>query len=336
MIQDKICPKCSYRMVKPFRRYCPNCHYDYKIGEEDRLKNLLDIFSNEINKIKLAHNDLRVFKLLKKGEEGNLYDFHNLSKENNSYCFLCIYDPQLIEVYYDLEGIKVSYINDVNFSPEDLENIFKYFAHHEYGHTQFYHSPTKLRLFWEKKIKFWEKELKNPNLKMIIHAHISRTLKESFAVENARHLSSTLPIYYFYKHFKYIENIINVRNAITVANLKVKLKIPNPNFQPNALVTWFLESVFFNSIPFYSLNKWDYLLEKGANIKISNSIDLMLCIHKALKRIRKKIIDLNIYWERLLRLAGLLEKIDYYNLILNDNLDENSLNLIENLGEFKI
>jgi len=33
---DKICPKCSYRMVKPFRRYCPNCDYEYKMEEIEK------------------------------------------------------------------------------------------------------------------------------------------------------------------------------------------------------------------------------------------------------------------------------------------------------------
>ena len=68
-------------------------------------------------------------------------------------------------------------------------------------------------------------------------------------------------------------------------------------------------------------------------LEISKSIDLMLCLHKAFTRIRETSPDLDICYELLITLAGFLERIDYFNLVINDTCDENILTLIGNLFE---
>lgn len=85
----------------------------------------------------------------------------------------------------------------------------------------------------------------------------------------------------------------------------------------------YYSKILYLSIFFYIFDEWDYFLRKwdgDSNIKL---LELVLYINKLYERILKNTSDLNFYWKSLTELTNLLEKIDYFNLIFDNNLSEN-------------
>lgn len=113
----------------------------------NQLAELLKIFEYEIQQLINKEKNPREFYLLKNDEIGKLtYIIQDIGNGNLE----IIYNRHIIEVYYNSLHLTNNYIQKPHIADEILIKIFKYLAHHEYGHSIFCDSTLTNVNFREK------------------------------------------------------------------------------------------------------------------------------------------------------------------------------------------
>ncbi len=239
----------------------------------------------------------------RRGEKGQLSDVRN---ENEEFSFRCFYNNQLIEIYCDPIKIENEFLNIPDVTDEILNNIFKFLAHHEYGHSLFCESTKYLKSFYEKHITEITMNLRIFNL-------IFYLSNEFFADFQAKRINSTLPKFYFDKIFtKNFEDFLEVKRDLINYN---------DCMTESDLTSFFYSRILYLSNIFYAFDKWDNLLELCRETDNKSLLELVFVINKVYEKLIPKTSNLKIYWESLLTLTVLLKEIDYFKLICNDNLN---------------
>jgi len=279
------------------------------------LEKYLKIFEAEIRQLINKEENPREFKLLSNDEIGKLtHIIQDVGKENLE----VIYDPQTIEVYYNPINLTNSYIQKPNVTNEILVSIFKYLAHHEYGHTSFCESTLTLVKFRDK-IKDsifidFKDQLKSSLRELFwILFHI---LRDFFADFKAKINRPILPEYFLDLYYRAFEQFLRFNR------IKARLIM-------NRLVEDFYSKVFYSSIWFYNFNKWDYLLKKCGENDKTESLGLIFLINKIFEALIKKELDLVGYEKSLTRLTILLWKIDHDALFFKNKIDKNTFCKLE-------
>ena len=275
-----------------------------------RLEKYLQIFDDEINKLINKEENPREFSLLRYDEIGKLtHIIEDVGKENLE----VVYDPQTIEVYYNPNNLNKNFIQKPNFTNEILVKIFKYLAHHEYGHTFFCESTLTLVEFrneiedllfndFEDELKLFLREL------FWILFHIFRDFYADFKAKTIR---SIIPIYFLDLYYRAIEQFLRFNRI-------------NTRLIMNRLVEDFYSKVFYSSIWFYNFNQWEYLLKKCGENNKTESLRLILLLNKIFEAHIHKELDLLGYKESLTSLVVLLYKIDYDALFFENEINEST------------
>ena len=107
----------------------------------------LEVFTEEFQTVMSDQKDLRSFQLLHKDEEGR---FQALRSSYEGYNFSILYDNEAIEVYYNPEWIEKKYLKKPGITTDKIEEIFKFLAHHEYGHSFLCSNSEDLKNFTKK------------------------------------------------------------------------------------------------------------------------------------------------------------------------------------------
>lgn len=283
----------------------------------NQLDSLLKIFEDKIRLLISREEHPRTYYLLKNDEKGKLtYLFKPVGNET----FSTLYDLKNIEVYYNSFNLTNFYIQASNITRDILEKIFNYLAHHEYGHSLFCKSSLAYYNFRER--------LKNSifeNFDGQMRSHLNnlfwalfRVLKESFADYQVKKNNIFPPKYYFNLYF------------ITFEDLLRKNNVP-PNKTMSKLVIEFYRSVLYSSSWFYIFNQWDYLLEKCGENNKTESLKLIFLINNIFEALIRKNLELEGYGHYLIQITLLLNKIDYYNLLFENNLGEDIVKELDDL-----
>ncbi|TKJ19799.1 MAG: hypothetical protein CEE43_14450 [Promethearchaeota archaeon Loki_b32] len=268
-----------------------------------QLTKYLNIFSKEIEEIKLR-KDNRKFELKKIGSRSFLT---NSTFEKEDFCFLCQYNQNIIEVYYNPLKINKEYLNVPNITDETLEDIFKYLAHHEYGHSLLNESTKKSFNVLNKRV-ITTKSKRNIILKTIIFI-----FREFFADWQAKMTGSNIPNFYLDQVFQNIEEVFTLIKF---------LKFPNSTISLNDLILLFYYKFLYPSVYYHVFNRWDYLMEKCGRFKDLELINIVSKINYFFEDLIKSTSDIYVYKKALLELASLLKNIDYFELFLKNNLKD--------------
>ena len=264
------------------------------------------IFSDEMEQVKSRSKDIRVFSLKDKEKKGQL---SNLMNKDEPFCFLCLYNPQLIEIYYDREAIQKDYLNDPDVNDETLEKIFRYLAHHEYGHALFSESTEYIKTFFQDKMKN-----RSENLESLIINRVFNLSKEFFADYQAKRIDSHLPKYELNRVFKGVFPKFH--------EIKINVIEFNHHISHIDLTSLYYRLVLFLSISFYVFDEWDNFFGKWSERTNPKLLEILFYINKIYEKLINYHLNLEKYWEILIRLANILKKIDYFELILKNNLEK--------------
>lgn len=283
----------------------------------NQLDELLKIFEDEIKQLITREESPRAFYLLKNNEVGKL---KNLFQEVGNETLSIVYDCQIIEVYYNPINITNNFIQAPNITDEILEKIFKYLAHHEYGHSLFCESTINYGKFREKhKDSIFENfEGQTRSDLSFLFWILFIVLKESYADFQARKSNDILPKYYLDLYFKAIEQFLRFKRSNTFYTMSI-------------LFEGFYSKVLYSSSWFYNFDQWDYLLKKCGKNDKTESLNLIFSINKLLGALIKRDLTLDGYKHFLEQLTLLLWKINYDKLIFENNLDENIIGELEGL-----
>lgn len=284
----------------------------------NQLDNLLKIFEDEIRLLISKEEYPRAFYLLRNDERGRLT---YLFKEGGVETFSTLYDHKNIEVYYNPTNLTDFYVKAPNITGDILEKIFKYLAHHEYEHSLFCKSSLDYYNFRERlKDSIFE------NFDRLMRSYLNnlfwslfRILKESFADYQVKKNNIFPPKYYFNLYFKAFEDLLRHNKGPTIKAI-------------STLVLEFYSSVLYSSSWFYIFDQWDYLLEKCGENNKTESLKLIFLINNIFKTLIRKNLELDEYGHYLMQLTPLLSKIDYNNLLFENNLEEDIVKELEDLS----
>jgi hypothetical protein len=272
-----------------------------------QLDEWLKLFSEEIETI-ISNKEVpsRVYELFRKGEKGQLA---HLVKEGDNYNFITVYNKHLIEVYCDEKNVINDYLKAPDITDDILRSIFKYLAHHEYGHTLFCESTEHYHNFYNNRK---ESVFPDVNLNRVFWMNVFRPFKEFCADFKAKGNGAVVPKYYL--------------NRVFEGTFENFFKINKDNFIDNPinraqLIAYYLK-LLYASIWFYVFDEWSYLLEKCGIMKDAKLLELLLKINIVFKRIIKLDLDLKGYKDQLKELTTLLEPYDYIALILNNKSND--------------
>ena len=181
----------------------------------NQLDSLLKIFEDEIRLLISREENLRSFFLLKNEENGKLtYLFKPVGNET----FSTLYNLKHIEVYYNSFNLVDFYIQAYNITRDNLEKIFKYLAHHEYGHSLFCKSSLDYYNYREKfKTSLFENgdRWMRSNLEFLFWT-LFRVLRESFADCQVKKIPIIPPKYYFNIYIRPVEKILRINSKKSV------------------------------------------------------------------------------------------------------------------------
>ena len=149
----------------------------------------LKIFRDEIKKIKEDENDQRFF-ILNNYEEAD--QSYKIRFRDIPFTFQCSsYNSELIEIHYKPSLIIQEYLQNPLFNDEILKQIFKFLAHHEYGHSLLGKSRENVE-----KVLVIQKE---NSIKYKIYWLLLWCFKEFFADLEAKNKNPMLPNRISYK-----------------------------------------------------------------------------------------------------------------------------------------
>lgn len=94
------------------------------------LAKMLNIFKTEIDRLINRFSPVKSFQLLENDEKGKLITYSLEEKQ-----FLCKSEEDYFEIKYNEKRLIKDYFKLPIFTKEELEDLFRYFARHEYGHT---------------------------------------------------------------------------------------------------------------------------------------------------------------------------------------------------------
>ena len=276
----------------------------------NQLDKLLKTFDYEIRQLISKEDNPREFYLLKNDEKGKLTHLvEDVGRENLE----IIYNRQIIEVYYNPFKLTESYIRKPNITDEILVRIFKYLAHHEYGHSRFSESTLNIVKFKEKyKDSIFENYDGQTRLNYLFWI-LFRVLRESYADFQAKKNNPTLPEYFLDLNFKAFEQFLSFNRMSIISGL----------------FEGFYSKVLYSSTWFYNFNQWDYLLKKCGENDKTKSLNLILSICNILEVVIKKNLNLDGYRELLIQLALLLWKINYNELFFENKIDKDITSKLE-------
>lgn len=279
------------------------------------LEKYLKVFEDEIRGLINKEENPREFKLLRFDEIGKLtHIIQDIGKQNVE----VIYDPEIIEAYYNPINLNNSFIQKPNVTNEILINIFKYLAHHEYGHTSFCDSTLTLVKFSEsiKNSLFnnYENQVRS-SLRELFWI-LFQILRDFYADSKAKIIQPILPKYYLDLYFKAIEQFLRF-NRIYARDIIDRYLID------------FYSKVFYSSIWFYNFNKWNYLLKKCGENDKTVSLNLIYLLNKIFEALITKNPDLVGYEQSLTQLTIILWEIDYDLFIFENDIEESILSQLK-------
>ncbi len=276
------------------------------------LKKYLKVFEDEIRVLIDKEEKPREFKLLGYDEIGKLtHILPDIGKQNIE----VIYDLEIIEAYYNPINLNNSFIQKPNITNEILVNIFKYLAHHEYGHTSFCDSTLTLVRFYESNEDqlFMDYENQVRSSLRELFWELFRILRDFYADSKAKQIQPILPKYYLDLYFKAFEQFLRF-NRINARNIR---EID------------FYSKVFYSSIWFYNFNQGDYLLKKCGENDKTESLNLIFLLNKIFEALITKNLDLRDYKQFLTQLTIFLWDINYDSLIFENEMDEKILSQLK-------
>jgi hypothetical protein len=272
----------------------------------------LKVFEDEIRVLINKEENPREFKLFRFDEIGKLtHIIQDIGKQNIE----VIYNPEIIEAYYNPTNLNNNFIQKPNVTNEILISIFKYLAHHEYGHTFFCDSTlTLVRFFesnkdqlfmdYENQVRFSLKEL---------FWKLFQILRDFYADSKAKQIQPILPKYYLDLYFRAIEQFLGFNRIIT----------------RTLRVIDFYSKVFYSSIWFYNFNQWDNLLKKCGDNDKTESLNLIFQLNKIFEALITKNLDLRGYKQFLTQLTIFLWEIDYDSLIFENEIEKKMLSRLK-------
>lgn len=315
-------------------------------------KEVIKAFKVEFRKAKKNFHDKRnvIFKRL--GEKGRyskklLNKDYKIVEHNNYVC--SFWDEDLIEVYLNYNVLDRSFFQDSNFSNHFtlIKNIFKYIALHEYGHTFSAKSTFNLLPFGSREVlkEIGVEDLRDvpddkkeeiinrlnktkyyKTIVKLINVDFGR-LNKSFSEFYANYivlteLDDSVPVdlinWKLNQLFTIISNIENERDNLIYSLKSDKYYKIIPKNIYFTLFNNFLNLTF----EIFLFSEWNSLIEIFEQFNKIWLLYLLYHVNESFKEISNYFLNLDEIQDDLIKLAYILELIDYERLIFQNNLDE--------------
>ena len=250
---------------------------------ESILSVLINNFNAEIERLNQEFSPEKTYMILKNNEKGRLITFPLYGES-----FLCMSESNYFEIKYDEDKLKEQICNDSKYTQEELENLFDYFARHEFGHSQL------------KKIDnlFGQTDFPSSSIQKLCYTLLG-IFKEFYADWFVDKNFNEAP-------HKYLEE--------WTIGLSVNRDVfKNPEFLDN--ISRYLRSNLYISERFHIFNKWDLLKDFYYSNNLDSLYDLLFKIFEIFKEICTDELDLILIREELFKLAKELDDIDYKILL---------------------
>lgn len=267
----------------------------------------LEVFTKKFRSIMADQKDTRRFQLLHKDEEGK---FQTLRDSYEGYNFSIFYDHEDIEVYYNPEWIKEKYLNKPGMTIEKIEEIFKFLAYHEYGHSFFGTSSEKLRIFTN------EQTTTINGLTHFNYLGMERVFREFFADFKAESIDSKPPLSYLDIYLKGIKDFDFPYKKLMMLPTKI-------NFDLTIKNSLFIYDSLINTITFYVFDEWEQLKDIFKSHKLDELLTFFKLIFHNFHWISKNHLNLRDTRDTLITLIKFLNQFFYDELIYKNKLDFN-------------
>ncbi|MFX1396845.1 MAG: hypothetical protein ACFFAS_07340 [Promethearchaeota archaeon] len=247
------------------------------------LSDMINNFKDEVERLNKEFSPEKTYKLLRNNEKGKLITF-----SLNGEMFLCMSEDDYFEIKYDEDRIDKEIIRDFNYTNEELDVIFKYFARHEFGHSKL----RKIDNILDQTI------LHSSTIKKYCYTLLG-ILKEFYADWFVNKNFNEVP-------HKYIEE--------WAIGLSVDREVfNNPEFLNN--ISRYLRNNLYIAERFFIFNKWDILRDFYHNNNLVSLYNLLFKIFEKFEEICSDRLDLILIKEEIIKLAKKLDKIDYKILL---------------------
>lgn len=266
----------------------------------------IKFFREKFIEIKDNNLDNRKVSFLEVNVEGILKE--EVSNQE-SFCFSCHYNEDIIEIYYNQDNIIAEYIHNPNRSTDDqFLNEISYLASHEYGHTLFCESSKKLREIntdWKNLFKKYEKF----NCFVFL-----RVFGEFFADLESYKINSIIPEIKYKNIREYFESKLS-HHSITILPTTRNFK-----YGRNGIDDY--QRPFLINLSFiHAYNKWDELKRVFAEKNLSELFKFVNLILNYFKKVIELYSDISSRRNKINELLRILDKFYYDDLIFNNELN---------------
>ena len=246
---------------------------------ESSLSEMINNFKVEIERLNKEFSPEKTYKILKNDEKGRLIPYRLYGE-----LFLCKSENNYFEIKYDEDRLKKEVFNDSNYIQEELEDIFDYFARHEFGHSQLQYIDN---LFSQTDF---------PSSTIQKHCYTLLGIFKEFYAD-----------WFVDKNFEKIPHKYIEEWAIGLSVNRDIFK--KPEFLEN--ISRYLRNNLYIAERFFLFNKWDLLKDFYHNNNLDSLYDLLFKIFEKFKEICTNQLDLTLIREELFKLAKDLDEIDY-------------------------
>ncbi len=250
---------------------------------ESKLSDIINNFKAEIERLNKEFSHDKTYRILKNNEKGRLITFPLYDES-----FLCMSESNYFEIKYNEEKLKEQIFNDSKYSQEELENLFDYFARHEFGHSQL------------KKIDNLFDQTDFPSSSILKYCYTLLGIFKEFYAD-----------WFVDKNFDEIPHKYIEEWAIGLSVNRDVFK--NPEFLDN--ISRYLRNNLYIAERFHIFNKWDLLKDFYHCNNLNSLYDLLFKIFEKFKEICTDELDLTLIREELFKLAKELDEIDYKILL---------------------
>ena len=274
---------------------------------KSHLKNNLDVFTEEFKLTMEKFQDNRKFNLLHKNDIG---EFQDLRSNYEGYNFSCLYDQDLIEIYYNPERIKQKYLNIPGMTREKIIQIFKFLSHQEYGHTLFSVSSKALQNFTET-----ENQIKD-SFKNFNYSGMERAFRDFYADFIAKKIDSEIPVHYLEVYLKGLE-------TSDLSYYKPMFLVTSKNYDKTIKNDILLYDYLMNTMTFFIFDQWNLLKPPFQQHNLNSMLKFFYLIFINFQNISETHGKITLIQTRnkLIVLVKFLDKFQYDNLIYSNTLD---------------
>ncbi len=244
---------------------------------------MISNFKSEIKHLNKKFSPKKTYKILKNNEKGKLIAFPLYGES-----FLCRSENNYFEIKYNENILKKDIFDESKFSHEDMQDIFNYFARHEFGHSKF---PKIDHIF---------EETDFPNLSTQKHCYVLLGIFKEFCADR-----------FVDKNFDEVPNKYIEQWAMSLSVNREIFK--SSEFLEN--ISRYLQKNLYIAERFFIFKKWDLLRDFYHNNNLDLLYELLFKIFEKFMELCIDQLDLIFLRQELFKLAKKLNEIDY-NILL--------------------